>query len=61
MAIEFIEIGLFESQRYFDGPVAAEIEKNDRVAVLDRAHRLSAFGDDEGRQILINRTGKFFA
>ena len=56
-AIESGEFRFLEGTRDLDGAVAAEIEEDDRVAVLDGADRLAVFGDDELRQILVDGAG----
>ena len=40
-----------------DGAVAAEVEEDDAVAVLDRTDGLAALGDNECRQILVQDAG----
>ena len=43
--------------RDLDGAVSAEIEENHRVAVLDRSDRSAFFGNDERREVLVDRPG----
>ena len=54
-AIETIEIAAaFKRSGDFQRPIAAEIEKNHAVAVVDSSNRFSVFGNNKRRQILID-------
>ena len=57
-AFELVELGIIERFADFDRAVAAEVEVNDDVAVLDCPDgRLAVVGDDERRKILVDGLG----
>ena len=57
LAVELIQCLRLEGLGDLQGAVAAEIEEDDTIAVLYGPHRLAAFGDDKGRQVLVDGTG----
>jgi hypothetical protein len=56
-AVELVEVGLDEGAGDLDGPVAAEVVEDHRIAVLDGADGLAGVGDDELGQILVDGAG----
>jgi hypothetical protein len=56
-AIEAGEDVLVEGPRDLEGPVAAEVEEQDRGAVADRPDRALPVGDDEAGQVLVVEAG----
>lgn len=60
-AVELGELFGLERLRDLKRTVAAEVEEDDRIVIFHRADRSPAVvGDDEGRQVLVDRAG-FFA
>ena len=58
-AVEFAEVLLLEGPGDLDGPVAAEIEEDHRIAVLDGADRTAVLGDDKAGHILVGHLRVF--
>ena len=56
-AVEFIKVLAVKGKRNFLGAVAAEIIKNNAVAVCDFCNRLAVFGNHKGGKILVNAAG----
>ena len=57
-AVELVEVrACLKGLGDLNGTVAAEIEEYDAVAILNGAHRLTVFGDNKGRQILVDDLG----
>ena len=57
LSVELLEVLGLEGLGQLQGAVAAEVEEDDAVAVLDGPHRRAALGDDERRKILIDGPG----
>ncbi len=59
LAVELGEIILLEGRGHFEGPVAAEVEVDDRIPVFDRADGLAVLADHEGGKVLVDDAGFF--
>ena len=57
LAVELGEVLSLEGLGDLEGAVAAEVEEDDGVAVVDGSHRLAVLRDDEGRQVLVDGAG----
>ncbi len=57
LAVELGQFFCFKGLGDLKGTVSTEVEQDDTVPVLDGTHRLAILGNDEGRQILVNRLG----
>ena len=55
-SVKFIKIVIIKSHAELKRSVATEIKENYAVAVFDSAHRLAVFGNNKGRQILIDNS-----